>query len=507
MYLKKKKRILEIINTIYELLEYIDSSGNVELLPEIETAFNTISSYLEKEDYDIDETKSALNVCENLYRNLVNKKEDIVYEDLNKLFEQVNITEQVFLSQVQVKLNVVFMPYNITMWDSLESIYFACEADKDCDATVVPIPYFDITQDPPIMHCDFDKYDKSLKLVDYKAFDLATQEPDIIYIHNIYDDYNMVTTVLPMFYTENLKKYTDMLVYSPYCIPNFLKPYMEDNHSYTFDSYGAKNVDRFVAAGDFVVEEGKNAGIHMEKILNFGTPKFDSLIKQINVDFEYPEDWIRKSKGKRIVLFSTSLSYFVKQFEANENKVTNISNIIMKFARTIQKFKDEDVFVIWRPHPLTRTLISQNNPEFVAWYDNLCDRITGKRVSYIDQLDYEHVVLDENGSYLPAFKFSDAFLTDYTSIAFSYLMLNKKLIMTHGSGIHERAFDVNKYSEKIGFTEIDGINDFEEYINFKKNDKFELDTELLSMFYKNLDGSSGEKIHKAVKNDVLKNNF
>ena len=29
------------------------------------------------------------------------------------------------------------------MWDSLESVWQAADADPDCDAYVVPIPYYD----------------------------------------------------------------------------------------------------------------------------------------------------------------------------------------------------------------------------------------------------------------------------------------------------------------------------------------------------------------------------
>ena len=40
--------------------------------------------------------------------------------------------------------------------------------------------------------------------------------PDIIVIHNPYDDSNFVTSVDARYYSRNLKFYTDCLVYIPY---------------------------------------------------------------------------------------------------------------------------------------------------------------------------------------------------------------------------------------------------------------------------------------------------
>ena len=38
----------------------------------------------------------------------------------------------------------------------------------------------------------------------------------ISYIHNPYDNWNYVTSIDPAFYSWELKKYTDCLVYIPY---------------------------------------------------------------------------------------------------------------------------------------------------------------------------------------------------------------------------------------------------------------------------------------------------
>ncbi len=509
MFLKKKKRVVETVDTVCNALEYIGNSGDIAMLNDVELAIKSIEKLIvneENQEYDIQETKNCINECIIGIEELKKLEDKLTFDDVDVLFNKVVLFEQTFLMQIKVKLNVVFMPYNITMWDSLESIYLACREDDDCVAKLVPIPYFDISQEEPVYKYDFDKYDKDLEPIDFREFSLELEEPDVIYVHNIYDDGNILTTVHPDYYTSNLKKYTDMLVYSPYCIPNFLKKYSQNKHSYTFDILGAKNVDRFISAGDFVKQEGLNSRIPKEKILNLGTPKFDSIIKNINQDFEYPKEWIEKSKGKKIVLYSTSINFFVAQLNNKVNPITNFCDVIFKFSETLQQFTDNDIFVIWRPHPLTRNYIAKIHPHFAEWYDHLCDKINGVNRTLSETNKFENVVLDVNTSYLPAFKISDAFVTDYTSIMFAYMLLNKKLILTYGSGYFEQEIDISQYEDKLGFGQLANIDRPKELVNFKKSKELEIDNKLLSKFYKNVDGTAGKKIHKAIKNDVLNGN-
>ena len=46
----------------------------------------------------------------------------------------------------------------------------------------------------------------------------------LFYIHNPYDDWNLVTCVHPRYFSANLKKYTDKLVYIPYFVLDEIEP-------------------------------------------------------------------------------------------------------------------------------------------------------------------------------------------------------------------------------------------------------------------------------------------
>ena len=66
------------------------------------------------------------------------------------------------------------------------------------------------------MHYEGDQYPAYVPITDYRVYDFEKRRPDAIYIHNPYDYANYVTSVSPEFYSSELKKYTECLVYIPY---------------------------------------------------------------------------------------------------------------------------------------------------------------------------------------------------------------------------------------------------------------------------------------------------
>lgn len=90
--------------------------------------------------------------------------------------------------ELPTKYSVLFLPYKYSMWDSLESIYEAAEKDPECEAYVMPIPYYDKDgHDNMIgMHDESDLYPKDLDVVSWREHTVDEINPDIIFIHNPY---------------------------------------------------------------------------------------------------------------------------------------------------------------------------------------------------------------------------------------------------------------------------------------------------------------------------------
>ena len=91
------------------------------------------------------------------------------------------------------KKEMVFLPYKVSMWDSLESVWRAAYEDKDnCLAYVIPIPYCDRNPDGTAKewHCERDLFPKDVPTLAWQEVDLKAMHPDVIFIHNPYDDCN-----------------------------------------------------------------------------------------------------------------------------------------------------------------------------------------------------------------------------------------------------------------------------------------------------------------------------
>ncbi|MBQ1914764.1 MAG: hypothetical protein II178_06030, partial [Selenomonadaceae bacterium] len=59
-------------------------------------------------------------------------------------------------------------------------------------------------------------FPKYVPTLDWQQVDLKAWHPDVIFIHNPYDNMNLVTSVESRYYSFHLKPCTDCLVYIPY---------------------------------------------------------------------------------------------------------------------------------------------------------------------------------------------------------------------------------------------------------------------------------------------------
>ena len=158
--------------------------------------------------------------CEDLYemsQNLHSKKQ------MAKLYKKIKKELKLLYDHIENEIETdrlcfVFLPYKVSMWDSMETVWKAADKDPDCDAYVVPIPYFDKDQDGnlTVEHYEGDQYPSDVPITDYRTFRLEDKKPDAVFIHNPYDQNNRLTSVHPDFYSSRLKKYADQLIYLPY---------------------------------------------------------------------------------------------------------------------------------------------------------------------------------------------------------------------------------------------------------------------------------------------------
>ena len=190
------------------------------------------------------------------------------------------------------------------MWDSFHSIWEYAMKDPDCNCTVMPITYYELNSKREVEKVVYegDKFDENIKIPHYSEYNIEKIQPDVIYIHSPYDGYNKLTLIDPKYFSENLKKYTNMLVYLPYFIAGSYKSIGTETMTYTCPGY--KNADKIVAQSYVQGDVLKSIGYSDEKILRLGSPKIDFVVNNLKNKHTHP-----KIDGKKkVILLSTGIN-------------------------------------------------------------------------------------------------------------------------------------------------------------------------------------------------------
>lgn len=323
------------------------------------------------------------------------------YRNLHRLYLQI---ENSIKRDIRIRIEAVFLPYKVSMWDSLESVWKAADEDESCDAYVVPIPYYDKNPDGSLgdMHDEGKDYPSYVPVTDYRSYDFAIRRPDMVFIHNPYDYCNHVTCVHPFFFTENLKKYTDLLVYIPY-----------------FASGGIGAISYrdlpYCHYADYIVTQSewysqffqKNV---RKKLLPLGTPKFDRILNSHLEDDRIPLKWKQTITGK-VFFLNTSIKGVLQHGE----------QAIKKMIYIFENFMNTESTLIWRPHPLLETTITSMRPHLRPLYERAKQKFT----------EVPHGILDLSPDASIAINISDAYIGERTSsMVHLFGVLGKPVFLT-----------------------------------------------------------------------------
>ncbi len=419
----EKGNLQPVLVTLADCQDGAIAMGNLIEASEGE-GFVTIS-YLEKYCEAVFQIHESILAGDSVDANKIVKK-------LKKGLIQI---ENSVRNDIKVRKEVVFFPYKASMWDSLESVYLAAKEDPDCDAYCVPIPYFDRNADGSLgqMHYEGNEYPENIEVIDWRSYKLEERRPNVIYIHNPYDACNRVTCVHPIFFSSNLKKYTEKLVYIPY----FVLQEVEPDDQNTIDKMklfcflpGVINADKVIVQSEkmrqiYINEYEKAAranGIDTdrkqleEKFLGTGSPKFDKVLNTRKEDLEIPKEWlkiIQKPDGsfKKIIFYNTSISALLRHEE----------QMLVKMKSVFKIFKENqaEVALLWRPHPLIPTTIKSMRPQLWEEYRRIVEEYKAEGWGiYDDTADMDRAVV-----------LSDAYFGDVSSIVPLYQKTGKPVMI------------------------------------------------------------------------------
>lgn len=283
---------------------------------------------------------------------------------------------------------VVFMPYKASLWDSLESVWKAAVSDPSCDVYVVPLPYCEREFDGTLGEVCYEgeQFPKEADVINFETFNFTLQHPDMIFIHNPYDEYSIVATVPPMFYAKELRKYTDKLIYIPWFVVDDFDE--SDTGSYSIMDYfctmpGVVCADKIVVHSEqmrkmYIKKLTEFAGdeteqVWEEKILGLGSPKFDKERERRNA-VKMPEEWkkiIFKGDGsqKKVILYNTVPEAILEHGNAMIDKIRN--------TLAVFEGQKEEIALVWCANLSKSDYVKTLEPKLWKKYQQLVKEYSG----------------------------------------------------------------------------------------------------------------------------------
>lgn len=496
IYIKKK---------IYELFSYMEQAEKQlklyskrepdstvrQLLSDTQQSAISIGNIVENgEDANSRSVILLEEYCELLWLYSVADSPGIRQKLLKKLYsKRVRAENSIRHDIPEDKLEIVFLPYKADMWTSLETIWEAFRKDESCNTNVILLPYYDIGDPGHIKLCyDLDRFPSDVEVVSYLQYDLEKHHPDIIFFHNPYDDTNNLTQLPECYFSENLKKNSELLVYSPYFT---VGTYAAGRQDFLFTAPGVKNADFVIAQSPSVKELFMNYGKLSEQILDFGSPKIDAVQKKAAEPPDIPSGWNEKIGSRKVFLLNTHLSYFPGSF-SNQGPAGNYA---VKFHEEIlDAFAGrDDCVLIWRPHPLLKNMLEGRFPECLGYYSHFEKCIA----------EADNGIIDRLGDYSISFSCSDALITTWSSLINEYMVTGKPVLIFQRrmDAATAAAAPLNRNMNYFRFGK-NGITfaQFRDYILNGEDPLYEKRISAVRQAFPNLGGNAGKQIYEYLKN-------
>jgi hypothetical protein len=261
-----------------------------------------------------------------------------------------------------------FLPYKRSMWNCMESVYQECQ-NAGAFPYILPLPYYLMPEKEVV--CEHDLFPEALdiSLLGKISF-------DFLVIHYPYDGNNRVTSMLPEYYTAELRNY-GKVIFIPYsCTPGI----------FTRLHPGLANIDyAFLCSEEeckAFISEWQTRGVDFSgRVFGFGSPKMDAMEKC--------------SRGSATLVINSLAPYLSAPFVKIYAYQTVITHEIERGRK-----------VIFRPHPLLRQTIRSMRPDTAEAYNKFVEWCKAQ----------ENVIYDETEDLEQALEQANYLISDPSSV-------------------------------------------------------------------------------------------
>lgn len=381
--------------TLLEAAQYLrtasDGAVRRELLDNGRQMLEQVRAVLEQHADDLRTTR-PMELLETIERQWMQQN--------NSLEENLQQFIHCLPENVIYQVRAVFFAELGEKWDAMESVYEFMRDDPRFDPVVVRTPVGRVAQQngerkQEIIYKDF-LTPMGIPSLGFDQYSLEEDCPELAFISQPYE-----SCTLEQFWPENIAKYT-RLVYLPYFLPSIvLQDYPTTLCQMRVYDVAWKVIGANQKHYNYYCRHSHHGGANM---IVTGVPKTDPIVRAKDHGVPLPSGWERL-KGKKVFLWNSWFDIGVSSFRFFEE-------IFAWFQQ------HTDCALIWRPHPMTETVTKVYSPESAAYLHQCKERVENA----------SNMVLDEETSFLAAFVYSYAQISDHSSMMQQYLPMDKPLL-------------------------------------------------------------------------------
>jgi len=208
---------LETLSTLLDTYSFNDAQT-------LAVDLGTLTEQVKGEDNPscIKVVNALQDFCDALWQEFQQYEAGKLKGELTLSRQALDTVRRVLQEEILDRREVLFLPIGYKEWDALRVIADE-EMNDNTDILIVPLPlmrkdlYGNVLMSEEDIETSMhrEQYPDTYRYEDYKTYDIMLHLPDEVYIQNAYDDTNPYLTVPREYYSSNLRKYTNRLVYVP----------------------------------------------------------------------------------------------------------------------------------------------------------------------------------------------------------------------------------------------------------------------------------------------------
>ena len=326
-------------------------------------------------------------LCELIYECSIayDQSETAIFKLVN-LQDKTEQIKQTMQKELLDRKEVVFFIDKAEHWQYIQWYWEKIIVNENFDVYIVPAPYYYKKYDGSCYAFEYE-LDEIKKCIingelladeailkrnhveDYRVFDIRQHHPDQIVIQNPYDEWNQAITLPEEYYSRNLQKYTEQLVYIQ---PFQVEPFTKDNYREYHNMQYYCTMPGVVRADAVYVPSEAMRTVYIQKLTEFAGEHMKDIWEQkIFIAAKTENDFAENEKAdaQSVKNRRKRIAFYVQVGQT----IQYGEEMLEKLERVIEIFRENKnkVELVWISDKEHECFLRQQNKELAERIDDL----------------------------------------------------------------------------------------------------------------------------------------